>query len=59
MNKRALRERIAEILEDAGIPNEEVAEEIATTVVKLEMTALFDEDVEDDDSENLYGDLVS
>ena len=55
MNKRELRERIAEILEDAGIPNDEVAEEIATTVVKLEMEDIFDEDVDEvDDSDVVF-----
>lgn len=59
MNKRDVRDRILEIfassdLEVAGwdeTAKDELAEELATAMIKLEMETVFDEEVDDEDEE--------
>ena len=63
MDKRVMRERILEILEDSETDTaswdpevrDELADMIATAMTKLEMETIFDEEVDDEDD---TGDMV-
>ena len=61
VDKRVMRERILEILEDVSEPGwdqevrDELAESIATAMTKLEMESIFDEEVDEEDD---AGDMV-
>ena len=63
MDKRVMRERILEILEDSETDTaswdpevrDELADMIATAMTKLEMETIFDEEVDEEDD---TGDMV-